>query len=562
VTPADLAESILSAVRRAVESGALAVEVPAKVTVERPKQREHGDYATNIALQLAKPAGKPPREVALILKAEIEQLDGVAQVEIAGPGFLNLRLAEDALGELARTIVVRGDAYGRSDAGGKAKVNLEFVSANPTGPMHVGHARWAAAGDALGRLFEATGFDVTREFYVNDAGAQTDKLAISLYVRALQATGHDVTFPDDGYHGDYIVETAATIAADHPELLHEPSDQAIEVFKAEGLSRLLGEIQRSLAAFDVAFDVWFSERSLHESGEIDKALGRLREQGHVYDDGGAVWLRTTDFRDDKDRVLVRSDGTPTYFAADCAYYLDKRERGADKVVIVLGADHDGYVGRYRALVACYGDDPDQTLDILIGQLVNLTRHGEPVKMSKRAGTFVAFDDLVEWVGKDAARYSLVRSSIDSALDLELDLISRQDPENPVFYVQYAHARLSSLQRNAADMGVELGDVATIDVGRLAHERESDLLRALGEFPRVVTGAADLRQPHRVARYLEELAGIYHRFYDACRVLPRADADPTDDERELTRARLLLCEATRTVLANGLGLLGVSAPQRM
>jgi arginyl-tRNA synthetase len=562
VTPADLAESILSAVRRAVDSGALAVAVPAKATVERPKQREHGDYATNIALQLAKPAGKPPREVASILKTELEREPGIREVEVAGPGFLNLRLAEDALGELARTIVVRGDAYGRSDAGGKAKVNLEFVSANPTGPMHVGHARWAAAGDALGRLFEATGYDVTREFYVNDAGAQTDKLAISLYVRALQASGHDVTFPDDGYHGDYIAETAAAIVADHPEVLHEPSDQGLEVIKTEGLSRLLGEIQRSLAAFDVAFDVWFSERSLHESGEIDKALTRLREQGHVYDDGGAVWLRTTDFRDDKDRVLVRSDGTPTYFAADCAYYLDKRERGADKVVIVLGADHDGYVGRYRALVACYGDDPDETLDILIGQLVNLTRHGEPVKMSKRAGTFVAFDDLVEWVGKDAARYSLVRSSIDSALDLELDLITKHDPENPVFYVQMAHARIAGILRNAADLGVELGDVTTIDVGRLAHERESDLLRALGEFPRVVSGAADLRQPHRVARYLEELAGIFHRFYDACRVLPRVDAEPTDDERELTRARLLLCEATRTVLANGLGLLGVTAPQRM
>jgi len=552
----------VAAVRRAVASGALAVEVPRTATVERPKQREHGDYATNIALQLAKPAGRPPRDVAQAIKGELEQAPGIGEVDIAGPGFLNIRLAEGALGELARTVVTAGASYGRAATPVGTRVNLEFVSANPTGPMHVGHARWAAVGDALGRLFEAIGYDVTREFYVNDAGAQTGKLAESLLARARQTRGEQVDFPADGYHGDYIAETAAAIVADQPAVLEQSADEALEIFRREGLARLLGEIQATLAAFDVHFDVWFSEQSLHTSGEIEKAIALFRQQGRVYDEGGAVWLRTTDFGDDKDRVLVRSDGTTTYFAADCAYYLDKRERGADRVLIQVGADHHGYIGRMQAMVACYGDDPAVTFEMLIGQLVSLTKNGEPVRMSKRAGTFVAFDDLVDWAGKDAARYSLVRSSMDAAMELDLDLITRKDAENPVFYVQYAHARLSSLQRNAADLGIGMGDPSSVPVGLLGHERESDLIRALGEFPRVIAAAAELRQPHRVARYLEELAGTYHRFYDACRVLPRADAEPTDDDGALTRARLLLCEATRTVLANGLALLGVTAPDRM
>jgi arginyl-tRNA synthetase len=430
VTPADLAESIVAAVRRAVASGALAVEVPRTATVERPKQREHGDYATNIALQLAKPAGRPPRDVAQAIKGELEQAPGIGEVDIAGPGFLNIRLAEGALGELARTVVSAGEAYGRAATPVGTRINLEFVSANPTGPMHVGHARWAAVGDALGRLFEATGYDVTREFYVNDAGAQTAKLAASLLARARQAAGQEADFPADGYHGDYIGETAAAIVADHPDLLGQPEDAALDLLRREGLARLLGEIQATLAAFDVHFDVWFSEQSLHTSGEIDKAIALFRQQGRVYDEGGAVWLRTTDFGDDKDRVLVRSDGTTTYFAADCAYYLDKRERGADRVLIQVGADHHGYIGRMQAMVACYGDDPAVTFEMLIGQLVSLTKNGEPIRMSKRAGTFVAFDDLVDWAGKDAARYSLVRSSMDAAMELDLDLITRKDAENP------------------------------------------------------------------------------------------------------------------------------------
>jgi arginyl-tRNA synthetase len=542
VTPADLAALVATAVDEAYG-------VAVTPTVERPRQREHGDYATNVALQLAKQVGAPPREVAERIATHLKALPGIEHVDVAGPGFLNVTLADDALGALAGTIVTNGAAYGRSDAGGKRKVNLEFVSANPTGPMHVGHARWAACGDALARLLEATGHDVTREFYVNDAGAQTDKLAASLYARAA-----GTEFPADGYHGEYVTETAARIVAEVPDVLSRPD--ALDVFKERGLALLLEEIQQSLESFGVHFDVWFSERSLHETGEIAMAIARFREQGRVFDQDGAIWLRTTDFGDDKDRVLVRSDGTPTYFAADCAYYLDKRERGAEMVVIQVGADHHGYTGRMKAMVACYGDDPDRDFHLLIGQMVNLTRGGTPVKMSKRAGTFVAFDDLVAAVGNDAARYSLVRQSMDSDLTLDIDLVTRHDPENPVFYVQYAHARIASLLRNAADLGISRRD--TYDAALLAHEREGDLLRALGEFPRIVRTATDLDAPHRVARYLEELAGIYHRFYDACRVLPGADGpDP-----EVTNARLWLCEATRTVLANGLALLGVTAPERM
>jgi len=545
MTPADLAHAVATAV------GDLYGVSPFHAVVERPKQRDHGDYATNAALQLAKPLGRPPREVAEEIAARLRDEAGIEKVDVAGPGFLNITLADDALGRLAGTVVAAGETYGRTDVGAKRQVNLEFVSANPTGPMHVGHARWAACGDALARLLEATGHDVTREFYVNDAGAQTDKLAKSLLARA---RGEEV--PDDGYHGEYVGETAAAIVAERPDVLDLPEDEALAVFKERGLALLLGEIQATLRSFGVEFDVWFSERSLHESGEIAKAIERFRAQGRVWEEDGAIWLRTTDFGDDKDRVLVRSDGTPTYFAADCAYYLDKRERGAEKVVIQVGADHHGYTGRMKAMVACYGDDPNRDFHLLIGQMVNLTRGNEPVKMSKRAGTFVAFDDLVEAVGNDAARYSLVRSSMDSDLTLDIDLVTRHDPENPVFYVQYAHARISSLLRNAADLGVERGD--SYDASLLTHEREGDLLRALGEFPRIVLSATELDAPHRVARYLEELAGVYHRFYDACRVLP-GDNGP---EPDLTRARLWLCEATRTVLANGLALLGVTAPERM
>jgi arginyl-tRNA synthetase len=553
VTPEQLQDVVRTAVGGAVERGVLAVEVPGEVVVERPRNREHGDYATNIALRLAKAAGRPPREVAELLAAELREHPGIAKVDVAGPGFLNITLAQGALGQIAVNAVTAGEAYGRTDALAGQKLNLEFVSANPTGPVHIGGTRWAAVGDALGRLLTASGADVTREYYFNDAGAQIDRFA-----RSLQAAAQGRPVPEDGYAGTYINEIAAQIVAGEPDVLQRSDDEQLQVFRTRGVELMWQEIRTSLSEFGVVFDVYFSERTLHESGALEKAIARLREQGHVYEADGAVWLRTTDFGDDKDRVLVKGDGELTYFAADCAYYLDKRERGFDKVVIMLGADHTGYVGRYKALVAAFGDQPEQHLEILIGQLVNLVRDGEPVKMSKRAGTVVNLADLVDVVGADAARYALARASIDQQIDLDLDLWSRQTNDNPVFYVQYAHARIASLLRNAADLGLALGEAADVDVTQLAHERETDLLRAIGEFPRVLTAAAELRAPHRVARYLEELAGTYHRFYDSCRVLPRGDEEPTP----LTTARLWLCAATATVLRNGLGVLGVSAPERM
>ncbi|MEO6714990.1 MAG: arginine--tRNA ligase [Mycobacteriales bacterium] len=557
MTPEDLAESIRAAVRRAVDSGALVVDVPTAITVERPKNRDHGDYATNLALQLAKAAGLPPRDVAAILKIEIERQPGITDVDIAGPGFLNLRLDQAAQGELARTVVAAGSAYGNNESAKGQRINLEFVSANPTGPIHIGGVRWAAVGDALARLLRASGADVTTEYYFNDAGEQITRFARSLYAAATGAPT-----PEGGYVGLYVSEIASDIVTAQPGVLDRPEEEALEVFRRSGTELMFAQIRESLAGFGVHFDVFFNEKSLHDKGELDAALERLTSQGHVYDADGATWLRTTDFGDDKDRVLRKSDGDWTYFAADCAYYLDKRERGFDKVVIMLGADHHGYVGRYKALVAAYGDDPNQNLEILIGQLVNLVKDGHPMKMSKRAGNVVSMEDLVDAVGVDAARYALARASADSMIDLDVDLLARQSNDNPVFYVQYAHARIASVLRNAGDLGISIGDVTAVDVALLAHERENDLLASLGEFPRVVAAGAELRQPHRVARYLEELAGVYHRFYDACRVLPRSDAVPTPDDESLTRARLLLCEATRTVLANGLALLGVTAPERM
>jgi arginyl-tRNA synthetase len=553
VTPEQLSDVVRSAVATAVERGVLAVAVPDEVVIERPKNPEHGDYATNIALRLAKGAGRPPREVADLLAAELRAVDGIAGVDVAGPGFLNITLAKDALGQLAVRAVTAGASYGQTDTLAGQRLNLEFVSANPTGPVHIGGTRWAAVGDALGRLLTASGAEVSREYYFNDAGAQIDRFA-----RSLMATAAGQPVPEDGYAGDYIRDIAARVVAAEPGVLDRSDDEQLAVFRTRGVELMWEEIRGSLADFGVVFDTYFSERTLHESGALEKAVARLREQGHVYEADGAVWLRTTDFADDKDRVLVKSDGEPTYFAADCAYYLDKRERGFDKVVIMLGADHTGYVGRYKALVAAMGDDPDAHLEILIGQLVNLVRDGEPVRMSKRAGTVVNLADLVESIGADAARYALARASIDQQIDLDLDLWSRKSNDNPVFYVQYAHARISSVLRNATDLGLSLGDAADVDVTQLGHERESDLLRAIGEFPRVLTGAAELRAPHRVARYLEELAGTYHRFYDSCRVLPRGDEETTP----LTFARLWLCAATATVLRNGLTVLGVHAPERM
>jgi arginyl-tRNA synthetase len=551
MTPADLASAVRAAVAAAVDDGELAVRVPEKVVVERPKNPDHGDYATPVALQLAGPAGRRPREVAELLAPRIQDVAGVADVQVAGPGFLNVRLSESALGEIARTVVREGPRYGHTDALAGQRLDLEFVSANPTGPIHIGAVRWAAVGDALARLLQATGADVTREYYFNDVGGQIPRFAESLYA---VAQGRPV--PPDGYAGAYMTEIADAVLAANPGVLDEPPEKAVEVFRRDGVERMLEEIKASLEDFHVRFDVYFLERSLHESGKVDDAVERLRGHGHVYEADGAVWLRTTDFGDDKDRVLIKSDGSPTYFASDAAYYIERRDRAFDKILIMLGADHHGYIGRMRAVVRCYGEDPDEHLEILIGQMVYLLRGGQQVRMSKRAGNVITIDDLVGAVGVDAARYALARSSTDSTLELDLDLLARQVYDNPVFYVQYAHARIASLLRHAAELGVQRGEDFQPDL--LSHEREADLLAALGEFPRVVSAAAELREPHRVARYLESLAGIYHRFYDSCRVLPYGDQQATD----LTHARLWLCEATTMVLANGLGLLGVTAPERM
>ena len=549
MTPADLSVALRGVVAEAVAAGEFSAPIPESAHVERPRNKSHGDYASNIALVLAKQAGRPPRQIAEIIAERLRQVEGIAAVDVAGPGFLNVTF--DSLGGVVNTIVAAGEEYGHNDSAAKQRVNLEFVSANPTGPIHVGGTRWAAVGDALRRLLAASGAEVTSEYYVNDAGAQIDWFAAS---QMAVAKGEPI--PENGYAGAYVAEVAARVLWSHPGLPSESTEQALETFKLAGVEQMLESIRGSLDRFGVHFDVWFSERSLTASGAVEHALERLRSERHTYEADGALWLRTTDFGDDKDRVLVKSDGATSYFTSDAAYYLDKRERGFERCIYMLGADHHGYVGRLRAMVSCFGDDPAETLDVLIGQLVNVMRGGEPVRMSKRAGTFITLDDLVDLVGVDAARYSLARSSVDSSLDLDVDVLASKTNANPVYYVQYAHARLSSLLRGAAELGLALDTEA--DVTLLSHEREGELLRSLAEFPRIVATAATGRAPHRVARYLEELAGTYHRFYDACRVLPQGDEEVTP----LNAARLLLVEATRIVIANGLGLLGVSAPERM
>jgi arginyl-tRNA synthetase len=552
VTPADLADAVLTAARAVFgERGLDAGLLPASTTVERPRIPEHGDYASTLALQLAKKVGVAPRDFAADLAKHLGAAAGVASVEVAGPGFLNIRLEAAAAGALARLVVEQGERYGRTEALSGQKINLEFVSANPTGPIHLGHTRWAAVGDSLRRILTAAGADVTSEHYINDAGAQVDRFARSVY-----AAADGEPTPEDGYPGEYVQDIAAAIVAEHPDALDLPAAEALALFSAEGYRLMLNEMRESLERFGVHFDVWFSERTLHDGGAVEHALTELREMGHVYEHDGAIWLRTTDFTDDKDRVLIRSNGEKTYFAADAAYYINKRERGFDKCIYMLGADHHGYVNRLKAIAACAGDDPEYNIEILIGQLVSLVQGGQPVKLSKRAGNLITLDEIVDAVGVDAARYSLARASTDSPLTLDLDEITRSSNDNPVHYVRYAHARIASILRNAAELGVTKGD--DYDPALLNHERENDLLKALGEFPGVVATAAELREPHRIARYLEDMASDYHRFNDACRVLPHAGDEPT----ELNRARLWLVEATRLVLANGLALLGVTAPDRM
>ncbi|CPR09932.1 arginyl-tRNA synthetase [Mycobacterium bohemicum DSM 44277] len=550
MTPADLAELLKdTAAAVLAERGLDAAALPPTVTVERPRNPEHGDYASNLALQLGKKVGVNPRELAGLLADALAEASGVASAEVAGPGFINMRLEASAQAVIVGTVIDAGDEFGQSDALDGLKVNLEFVSANPTGPIHIGGTRWAAVGDALGRLLSTQGADVVREYYFNDHGAQIDRFAGSLI-----AAAKGEPTPEDGYAGSYINDIAAQILEKAPDALSLPDTEMLETFRQIGVDMMFTHIKESLHEFGTDFDIYTHEDSMHTSGRVEQAIARLRGTGNIYEKDGATWLRTSAFGDDKDRVVIKSDGKPAYIAGDIAYYLDKRQRGFDLCIYMLGADHHGYIARLKAVAAAFGEDP-ATVEVLIGQMVNLVRDGQPVRMSKRAGTVLTLDDLVEAIGVDAARYSLIRSSVDTPIDIDLALWSSASNENPVYYVQYAHARLSALARNADELGLA-PDTGHLEL--LTHDKEGTLLRTIGEFPRVLKTAAALREPHRVCRYLEDLAGDYHRFYDSCRVLPQGDEQPTD----LHAARLALCQATRQVIANGLTILGVDAPERM
>ena len=543
-----LEAAIQAAISRAIESGDVAGLTPASITLERPKNREHGDYATSVALQLAKTAGKNPREVAQIILEQLKGVEGISKLEIAGPGFINITLIRAGQAELVSTILVAGKDYGRGKALAGVRINLEFISANPTGPLHLGHTRWAAVGDALGRVLSAAGAEVTREFYINDRGNQMELFGASVEAAAL---GNPI--PEDGYKGEYIADLAKEVVANNPAIKSLPEGARHSAFREAAYALQLKDQQRVLDGFGTHFDIWFSERSLHEQGAVEHGVEKLRGQGHVFEQEGAIWLRTTDFGDDKDRVLTKSDGSLTYFSSDTAYYINKRERGFDICIYMLGADHHGYIGRLKAIAACAGDDPEYNIDVLIGQLVKIMEGGQEVKLSKRAGTIITLEE----VGVDAARYTLIRFPVDTPMVMDVDVLKRNTNENPVYYVQYAHARIAAVLRNAADLNISL-DRSSFDPTQLTHDRENELLGKLAEFPRIVATAAELRQPHRIARYLEELAGTYHGFYADCRLLPMGEENPT----ALHTARLLLCTSTKVVISNGLDLLGVSAPERM
>ena len=555
MTPADLATTVRTVTLEALAGrdlpdGATPESiVPATVTVERPRNPEHGDYATNVALQVAKKAGMNPRELAQLLVSGLVANPAIDSAEIAGPGFINLRLGAAATGGIVANILEQGERFGASDLYSGEKINLEFVSANPTGPIHLGGTRWAAVGDSLGRVLEFSGAEVTREYYFNDHGGQIDRFA-----RSLVAAAKGEPTPEDGYGGEYIQEIAQEIVAKHPDALEGDAETVQETFRAEGVEKMFEQIKSSLHEFGTDFDVFFHENSLFESGAVERAIQTLKDNGNLYESDGAWWLRSTDFGDDKDRVVIKSDGDAAYIAGDIAYVADKFDRGHTLAIYMLGADHHGYIARLRAAAQALGYDP-KAVEVLIGQMVNLVRDGKPMKMSKRAGTVITLDDLVDLIGRDAARYSLVRSSVDSTLDIDLDLWEKQSNDNPVYYVQYGHTRLASIERKAAEANVSAEGA---DLSLLTHEKEGDLIRTLGEFPAVVKAAAELREPHRIARYAEELASVFHKFYDACQILPKAGENP----EPIHSARLALAAASRQVLANALGLLGITAPERM
>jgi arginyl-tRNA synthetase len=552
-----VAEAILKALEIATNSKLLACAIPTKLTLERPKNREHGDYATSVALSLAKPANLPPRVIAQVIIDTLTSNDllrpsGINKVEIAGPGFINITLETASQAAAVVKIISLGKNFGTGDLLAGKKINLEFVSANPTGPLHLGHTRWAAVGDSLGRVLSAAGAQVTREFYVNDRGNQMDLFGASIRAAALNQPR-----PDDGYHGAYIEELAKEIVKSNPTFTSLPESESISAFRDAGHKLQLDEQNQVLNNFGTHFDIWFSEKSLYENNFFNHSLQKLKSKGHVFELDGATWLRTTDFGDDKDRVMIKSDGSFAYFASDSAYYVSKKERGFNLCIYMLGADHHGYVGRIKALAACAGDDPEKDVEVLIGQMVKIIEGGEEIKLSKRAGTIITLEELVEKVGKDAARYTLIRYPTDTPMVMDVDLLRKNTNDNPVYYVQYAHARICAVLRNAKEIGIDFG-IDKFKPELLTHERERELIGLLAEFPRVVASAAEMREPHRVARYIEDLAGQYHRFYNDCRVLPLGDEKAT----ELNSSRATLCQATAQVISNGLDLLGVSAPEKM
>jgi arginyl-tRNA synthetase len=552
----ELSAVFRAALERAVARGALGLDPAAIVApqVERPRLAEHGDWATNVALVLAKAAAAPPRTVAQAMVANLEAPDWIEQVEVAGPGFVNVRLAQRWFAELVRRIAREGRDFGRGDLGAGHKLQVEFISANPTGPLHVGNARWAAVGDALANLLALAGYQVEREYYVNDAGSQMDLLGASVEAAYLALLGEDVTPPADGYRGEYIAELAKALDSEQGAALAgmDPAERRRRITEWAA-ARMLAAIRRTLERFGVRFDVWFSERQLHASGAIQDTVEELRRRGVVADRDGAVWLLTSRFGDDKDRPLIRSNGAPTYFGADAAYFRDKRRRGFERVIYLWGADHHGYVPRMRAIIRALGYG-DAAAEFIIGQLVTLVRAGEPVRMSKRAGEYVTFDDLIDEVGVDAARYTFLRSSVDAPMVFDLEAVTRQSLDNPVYYVQYAHARIASVVRQARGQGFQATPLDQADLGLLAHPLEAALLRQLAAFEELVVVAAEQRAPHRLSRYAEDLAAGFHRFYGECRVL--------SDDQALSSARWWLCLATRQVLANVLGLMGVTAPEQM
>ena len=551
------AEAILKALESATKAGSLTAQIPEKLILDRPKNREHGDYATSIALTLAKTANLQPRAIAEIITKTLNDENlltpaGISKVEIAGPGFINITLEVANQGSVVSDILRLKEKFGTGSVLSGKKVNLEFVSANPTGPIHLGHTRWAAVGDSLGRVLSAAGAEVVREFYINDRGNQMD-----LFGESLRAAALGLPRPENGYHGEYIVDLAKQITSKNPDFISMEESKSIIAFREAGYKLQL-ELQKNvLDSFGTHFDVWFSERSLYENNFFDHTLDKLKSKGHVYEQEGAVWLRTTDFGDDKDRVMIKSDGSFAYFASDSAYYISKRERGFNLCIYMLGADHHGYVGRIKAIAACAGDDQDKDVEALIGQMVKIIEGGEELKLSKRAGTIITLEELVEKVGIDAARYTLIRYPTDTPMVMDVDLLKKNTNENPVYYVQYAHARICAVLRNAKDLGIDFGnDFYAPEL--LVHQQERELIGLLAEYPRIVASAAQMRQPHRVARFIEELAAQYHRFYNDCRVLPMGDEKPG----KLNSTRATLSQATAQVIHNGLDLLGVSAPEKM